>query len=391
MAKLDKYKKKGQVNKEKYESSQEVQSEIGKNYVGKELDSLGEIEDISIEKIIRNEKNTYSEVDNEAEIISLAEDIARNGLLHNLVVVERPDEEKYVLLSGERRWRALHLLKERELNKIKDGQAGDPAKYDIVKCRVIKNLDDERKELIILHSANLQTRGGAGQEAVVRNAMAEYRRLVKEVYGLDEAEITKQIADMSKMSINAVKANKVIDENLRSELKTMLDSNELSKRDANELVKLSQTQQKVVSDAILGLKDTFVNDATTYEVQKERAVKGFVAAAKAKTDKAVEQEVENVQEEIAAVISKEQEKHKAEKSSAKKQDALVEKEQRSYKANVLKECNDISIKIGKLRKRKIAEIRKIDKENPDDTIVSRLDNLIAELQSFKAEILEGKE
>ena len=52
--------------------------------------------------------------DNGEDIEILAEDIKRNGLLHNLVVFPEQEDGKtvYVLLSGERRYRALMLLQE---------------------------------------------------------------------------------------------------------------------------------------------------------------------------------------------------------------------------------------------------------------------------------------
>ena len=44
--------------------------------------------------------------------MQLAEDIQRNGLMHNLVVFPQEENGKtvYVLLSGERRYRAMEYL-----------------------------------------------------------------------------------------------------------------------------------------------------------------------------------------------------------------------------------------------------------------------------------------
>ncbi len=47
--------------------------------------------------------------------MQLAEDIQRNGLMHNLVVFPQEENGKtvYVLLSGERRYRAMEYLEKR--------------------------------------------------------------------------------------------------------------------------------------------------------------------------------------------------------------------------------------------------------------------------------------
>ena len=57
----------------------------------------------------------YRELDTEEDIALLADDIRRAGLLHNLVVFPKTGVGgKYVLLSGERRLRALRLLVEQD-------------------------------------------------------------------------------------------------------------------------------------------------------------------------------------------------------------------------------------------------------------------------------------
>ena len=65
----------------------------------------------------------------ELSLIHISNDIDRNGLMHNLVVYPRTDgkQTKYVLLSGERRYKALNYL-----------QARGDAKWNTVKnCRVV--------------------------------------------------------------------------------------------------------------------------------------------------------------------------------------------------------------------------------------------------------------
>ena len=66
-----------------------------------------ESRDISLFNIRTNPDNEiFREIDDDEDIRILADDIKRNGLLHNLVLFPSTEEgrEVYVLLSGERRW-----------------------------------------------------------------------------------------------------------------------------------------------------------------------------------------------------------------------------------------------------------------------------------------------
>jgi hypothetical protein len=76
----------------------------------------GEYSEININDIEENPDNAlYRELDTEEDIALLADDIRRAGLLHNLVVFPKTGVGgKYVLLSGERRLRALRLLVEQD-------------------------------------------------------------------------------------------------------------------------------------------------------------------------------------------------------------------------------------------------------------------------------------
>ena len=219
------------------------------------VEDAGVVETVATAKIQLNPANDYRRQDNDDSIRSLAEDIERQGLLHNLVVSEKVDNgvTTYLLISGERRLRAIRLLTEREVEKVKSGSTGDPGKYATVNCRVVKGLTD-RQEMIMLDAANLQTRGGAGDEAATRKAMVRYRENVMAEYGLTEGQVRDIIVDMSPMGLTTVNSNLMIEDNLRAELKNMLDSNEINKKQALAFAKLSQHQQKLVSDSISDFK-----------------------------------------------------------------------------------------------------------------------------------------
>ena len=113
-----------------------------------------ENKDISLADIRLNPDNEiFRQNDNGEDIEILAEDIKRNGLLHNLVVFPEQEDGKtvYVLLSGERRYRALMLLQEQD------------ATWNAAKnCNVVTTPLSPNEKKVILYSANLQVRGGFG-------------------------------------------------------------------------------------------------------------------------------------------------------------------------------------------------------------------------------------
>ena len=354
-----------------------------KNFTQK-IEDTGVVETVAVNRIEFNPDNDYRQQDTEESIRSLAEDIERNGLLHNLVVSEKTEngETKYLLLSGERRLRAIHLLTQREVDKVKNGSAGDPGRYATVNCRVVRGLTD-RQQLIMLDAANLQTRGGAGDEAATRKAMARYRENVMAEYGLTEAQVKAVIVDMSPMGATTVSSNFIIEDNLRAELKNLLDSNEINKKQALGFAKLSQIQQKLVSDSISTIKEVYVKNDTDYGEAVKIAVNAFFAATEEGTDKKVTAALEKA----AAEARTASEKVKQAAAPAKQ---TVKKAQRDL---MLKDCDVIAGKIARLSTEKaVANIRRFDAAADEESlkISARIDGIIAELVKLKS-MLEGDE
>ena len=68
-----------------------------------------ELREIALQDIELNPDNAiFRQLDTDEDVETLANDIDRNGLMHNLVVYPRTDGKhtKYVLISGERRYKA---------------------------------------------------------------------------------------------------------------------------------------------------------------------------------------------------------------------------------------------------------------------------------------------
>ena len=94
----------------------------------------------------------------------------RNGLLHNIVVSQREDGT-FMLLSGERRVKALRLLQKREQESDPTGQKAH--KWDRVQAQTYTGLD-ELSELIILDEANIMVRGLSGDAKTIQACISRY-------------------------------------------------------------------------------------------------------------------------------------------------------------------------------------------------------------------------
>lgn len=129
------------------------------------LDSKAHFETVSFDNIEYNSVNDYSMT----SIEELADNIKKNGLLHN-IVLSKQKNGKYKILAGERRTRAIRLLHEQE-----------PESWMTTEALVYEGLT-ERQEKIIMDSSNLQSRGNGGNEVQLRKATNRYIENMKAEY-----------------------------------------------------------------------------------------------------------------------------------------------------------------------------------------------------------------
>ncbi len=337
-----------------------------------------DIEQISLSNIKINPANDYRELDREEDIRVLADDIERNGLLHNLVVSKRGPGE-YVILSGERRYRALNLLMEKELKKQAAGDSdADVGKYRQVACKVIKNLTP-RQERIILDAANLQTRGGAGSEKLTRMAMERYRDNVRDEYGLSDSEAKELLFKITNIGRSSLFRNFRIIDNLIPPFRNMLNEGEISKKEAEIILKLTTEQQIGANRAILAFKAVVGINEERYSKTLKQILRAIFKAAEAATRKEAEEILKKLAEDVAQL--------KPEKP--RKPVNLKTAEKLSYRDNVLKECDDIQNKINRLKKRRPEKIREIDRAaRRGESITAYIDSLINQLQTFRNAIVK---
>lgn len=100
---------------------------------------------LSIEEIIPNPKNFYKMSD----IDDLKESIEESGLISPLIVRLEKETEKYVLLSGHRRFEALKRLwsEEEESEKLENS-------YENVDC-IVLDIENELEEELLIINANM--------------------------------------------------------------------------------------------------------------------------------------------------------------------------------------------------------------------------------------------
>ena len=220
-----------------------------------------ESRDVFLSSIRTNPDNAlFRSLDEEEEIQTLAEDIKRNGLLHNLVVFPQSEDGKtvYVLLSGERRYRALDYLQKHgdaSWNKVKD-------------CRVITTPLSENEKKVLLYSANLQVRGGFADESIRRKATAEFVScLQQEPYNLSLAQAKKALKEqMPPQAKKTVEKDLRIQVNLNKGLLELLDSKFLTRRECEFYVTLDEKQQESLCERFAKLNS--IDTANSAELQR---------------------------------------------------------------------------------------------------------------------------
>lgn len=208
-----------------------------------------EAKDIMLSDIRLNPDNEiFRQLDDEEDIKILAEDIKRNGLLHNLVVFPEREDKKtvYVLLSGERRYRALNYLQEQ----------GDATWNTVKNCNVITTELSENEKKVLLYSANLQVRGGFGDEAVRRTAISEFVScLQKPPYNMTEAQAKKATKEISPQNAKTTEKDLRVERSLNPELKELLNEKFLNRSECEAYLRFTDSQQQELAEKYKQLRD----------------------------------------------------------------------------------------------------------------------------------------
>lgn len=268
---------------------------------------------IHIDKIVPNEINErYEQID----LQSLSSSIEDQGLLHNLVTTEENEEGFVTLISGERRWRAINILREQNPDRFFELFPGA-----LLPCKISEPLDvlDEEIRLIV---ANSEVRS-----LDVKQRLNDVRRLA-ELYREREKKtgirVSEQISKALGMSERQIYKYLSL-EKLIPELNEAFENDVISITIASEIAGFGETEQLLLAEILKEEGKLTEDDITSAKQLKEE---------KDKVEKQVEdneaklETLKNIQNSAKSEKEKEMTSSQIEKVK-KQQDELVSSMSRS--------------------------------------------------------------
>lgn len=308
--------------------------------------------DIALSNIRTNPDNEiFRNLDEEDDIRILSEDIKRNGLMHNLVVFPTEEEgrEVYVLLSGERRFRALKYLEEQ----------GDSSWNVVRNCNVITTPLTANEKKVLLYSANLQVRGGFGDEAVRRQAIAEFINYLQLApYNMSREEALGATKTVSSVNPRTIERDARIEDKLQGALKELLNAKILTRSECETYLRFEDDKQEEIAKRFVALsnincygddsegagknhievmRDTLHDTFREYlfDVQRQGTTKDY--------DAAYEKALQYFDENINDLKAKAEEYGKAKESSSAEEVAAIEHAgQREAARDLVKKERDVA-------------------------------------------------
>ncbi len=270
------------------------------------------------------------------DIEQLKESIISTGLLHNICLTRDEDTDRYRLISGERRWRAIDLLTEEEYKT--HFPSGIPSH--------VMAFDSETDEEIALIAANVEDRD-EGQEkkrdSILR--LKELYELKREQGDTQYKNINKMIAEKTKMSTRQV-TKYTNTAKLIPELQELFNKEAIKIDDASNFAVLSEESQRKILEMIQ--RDGKVNHENIKTIKKQEAeTKELQKSLFQKEDELKKKE--SLIEELTRQVQKLEQKNKLVPDDIAK-DELSELKEAKEKAE--KERASLQLKIQKLEEDK---------------------------------------
>lgn len=270
------------------------------------------------------------------DIEQLKESIISTGLLHNICLTRDEDTDRYRLISGERRWRAIDLLTEEEYKT--HFPSGIPSH--------VMAFDSETDEEIALIAANVEDRD-EGQEkkrdSILR--LKELYELKREQGDTQYKNINKMIAEKTKMSTRQV-TKYTNTAKLIPELQELFNKEAIKIDDASNFAVLSEESQRKILEMIQ--RDGKVNHENIKTIKKQEAeTKELQKSLSQKEDELKKKE--SLIEELTRQVQKLEQKNKSVPDDIAK-DELSELKEAKEKAE--KERASLQLKIQKLEEDK---------------------------------------
>ena len=277
MGKLDKLK--SQIPQGSQELS--TKNHLAKTEIAMSFQNEGtELTRILLRNIEFNPHNLWSCNDDDESIRQLADAIERNGLLHNIVVSQREDGT-FMLLSGERRGKALRLLQKREQESDPTGQKAH--KWDRVQAQTYTGLD-ELSELIILDEANIMVRGLSGDAKTIQACISRYLDNLQAKFQVDRRAAEAYFKSRTQMTDSTVQRYTQFDKSLIDDVKEFFQNGTISHAQALSLCPLEPSEQVLYVNAInkaiqmsngdKALEHTYVTRITDRAAQAARMTNG---------------------------------------------------------------------------------------------------------------------
>lgn len=261
------------------------------------------------EKIVSNPKNEMYSQDG---IDALKESILINGLRHNLSVLFDADKNVYRLVSGERRYRAISKMTDKEYNAL--FPSGIP-------CKVEKSNINEIDEEIMLISANHDVRESSMEvkrwEVSRLKELYEAKKLKGEIKNIN-AEIAKQLNISERQARKYTTAEKLI-----PELSELLNANGIDLNQADKFGKLDEDAQKSIL-LVLKANNGKIENAQFQEIKKLSEERELEAKKYKEALDEAQKKIEHQENTVRFLENKINELEKAPSSSKTKEELVDE-------------------------------------------------------------------
>lgn len=216
---------------------------------------------VDLREIYSNSRNFYACSD----IEQLAQSIKCFGLMENLTAVEKPNGQgqKYRIVAGERRWRALKMLVEE----------GHPEFYK-VSCTIIAgdSLDDDQEMMRLIAANQYRQKTFREQSEEIR----QVKQILQKEESAEGGRLRDAVSRMTGLSGTKIAQIEAIDHNLIGAFRDALKSGDITFSAAYELSGLpSEEQAKLYGDHMMGQQ---------LSVQQIRELKAELAQAKKEMD-----------------------------------------------------------------------------------------------------------
>ncbi|MFC4558479.1 nucleoid occlusion protein [Virgibacillus kekensis] len=200
-----------------------------------------EVIQLSIDQIEPNRFQPRS-VFNEGKIKELAQTIHTHGMIQP-IVVRKLEDDKYELIAGERRWRAVQSLEWEKIPAIIRSMSDT----ETASVALIENL--QREELSVIEEANA------------------YARLI-ELHSLTQEALAQRLGRNQSTIANKLRLLK-----LPEEVRQALMDKKITERHARALIKLSDAEKQIALLQAILEKDLNVKQTEEYIAQMEKPKK----------------------------------------------------------------------------------------------------------------------